>query len=218
MKVQKILLVLSVFITAILFAGNLYANNREKHPIQLQLLGSSVGSGVSLGYHLNNLVFLGVDSSALTYEEESQYSTGDVYEKIELDFSTAIALVRVSPFDSSGFYIQGGVVSRSWEATGTAYDPDNDFTINPSNEWVIIKLKFPDTAANIGIGGNWIWDSGFSLGIGMGTITGGAPTVELKYGGTTTVAEAEAERQKIEDDAEQFSSIGYGYFTIGWNF
>lgn len=187
----------------------------EKKSIQLQLLGSNIGSGAHLGYHLNDMFFVGADMSAISISSDEKDSSGTV--TAELKFSTQVFMLRISPF-SGAFYIQGGMVSRKWdlEATGVSQIGDSG-----ESGTVTAEVKFPRSAANVGLGWNWISDFGLSGGLGLGTIMGGDPKVEMTVTdttGTVTDSDIQEEEDQLKSDMKQFANVPYVHLQIGWNF
>ena len=194
-------------------SGYLFANeNRSNKILQLHFAVSNLGSGLSAGIHLNEYIFLGVDSYSVVFEEEDEVEN----EKVELDFKTTNISVKLFPFENAAFFLQGGFVNRDWEVIGHFYDSNQDGTVTAS-EYVKITVTFPEAATMAGIGAVWIYESGFSLALGAGAITGGAPDVKVE---TTAAAQSDIDREeaRIKDDLEQYKTVGIGYISLGFTF
>ncbi|MGK5091424.1 hypothetical protein WDW89_05315 [Deltaproteobacteria bacterium TL4] len=196
-----------------LVSSSAYAEG--KSPLQIQLAATTVGPGLHAGYHINDVIFLGLEATSTSISQSSTDAAGTV--EATLDFSTQVVMLRVSPFKGS-FFLQGGVVNRSWtvEASGTSLIGDS------GEEGVLaVKVDFPSPAFNVGLGWNWIADFGLSGGLGFGVISGGNPTVDMEAAGVYSVIPDE-EIQKEEDDfadsMSAFATFPYVHINIGWNF
>lgn len=188
----------------------------DKKPIQLQLLGTTVGSGFSGGYHFNDIFFAGLDYSSISLESSSTDESGTV--TVELDFVTQILLLRASPFSGS-FYLQAGAVMRNWEVKGQGASLIGD---SGQSGIVDAKVTFPSPAYNFSLGWNWIAGFGLSGGIGLGIIMGGEPDVELtataESGPPIPEEEVEKEEKEFKDEMAAYKTFPYIVGTIGWNF
>jgi hypothetical protein len=210
MKQARVLLFSLIFCFT---SGYLSAKeNRSDKDFQLHVIGSNLGSGLSAGIHLNKRILLGVDSYSVAVEEEKEDKT----EKIELDFRTTKISAKFFPFEDSAFFLQGGFVYRDWEVIGHFYDSNQDGTVT-ANEYVKITVTFPDAATMAGIGALWIYDSGFSLALGAGAISGGTPDVKIE---AESAAQSDIDREetRIKDDMEQYKTVGIGYISLGFTF
>jgi len=211
---QTITIFITFFLIGMVNITTSFADNsRQERMFQLQALVTTLGSGAALGVQISDMFYVGGDFTSLTYDEKNS----DESERLKLDFSTQIALVRIYPLSSSGLFFQGGVVSRKWTAEGWSYDSNNDGTID-SNEWVKVKLTFPSTATMIGLGGNWIADWGLSFALGLNYITGGAPDVEIETGFAASQSDIDREEARIKEDAKQFETIAQVYLGLGYAF
>jgi hypothetical protein len=215
--IKKIIpfLVLSAFLMTVSMSAMAKDHNRDEKSFQFQAMSTLfLGSGVSIGYHLFNPMYLGVENFGFTFDDDDDYYD----EKTEFDFDTTQVLVRISPFSSSGFYIQAGGVSRTWAAQWTGTDIKND-GIATTNDYATIEVKWPDSGTNVGLGWTWIFDAGFSLNIALATISGDPPEVSIiEDGGGASAAELAAEEAELEDDLAEYKDVGYFAFSIGWNF
>ena len=213
MRMTHFLKVLLVAVLCSFSISTAYA--ADKKPIQIQLGGNLIGTGLGVGYHVNDVVFIGLDYMTASMESESTDTSGTV--KQELDFSTQIFLARISPFSGS-FYFQAGLVSRNWEASATGVSQIGD---SSGVGVVTAKATFPSTGYAFGLGWNWIADFGLSGGLGFGLISGGVPEADLSAvatAGTFNQEDLDEEEKKFQKDMEVFSSFPYAGITIGWNF
>lgn len=184
---------------------------RGEMPIQVQLLSSNIGEGVSLGYNFNSTVFIGVES-LLRKEEivESQVLvTGDL--------TTHQLIARFSVWDDSGFYIELGAASRKWVIEGVGYSCVGDWPDYTCSDQIHIKWEWPAVAGVYGIGWNWIADFGFSGGLGISVYAGEDPELIVEdLNGGATEAQLQYEKKQIESYTN--TAVGSLYFNIGWNF
>jgi len=194
-------------------SGYLFAKeNRSNKDYQLHFIGSNLGSGLSAGIHLNKRILLGIDSYSVEIEEENE----DENEKTELDFRTTQITAKFFPFDDAAFFLQGGFVYRDWEVVGHFYDSNQDGIVT-TNEYVKITVTFPEAATITSIGALWIYDSGFSLALGAGAISGGAPDVKIEADGAAQ-SDIDREEARLKDDMEQYKTVGVGYISLGYTF
>jgi len=184
--------------------------HRFTHKLQFQGIASNLGSGIHGGYHLNNKYYYGLDILTLTIHSSAQSASGGTI-KTDGQLATDIISIRYFPFNSSGFYVHGGVALRNWivDATSTSNSGEEEFTIH---------LEFPRTAAFFGIGGNWITKLGISGGLGVGLIVGDSPTAsgEDKVGNLQT--ELESELDKITNDFQEYATFPLIYGNLGLSF
>jgi len=159
---------------------DLTISDESKKTYQAQIiLLSSLGSGISLYYYFKNDIWFGIDSQS-TSLSETAISGDRKYEGI-LDFITNYLNVRYYLIESTpSFFIQGGLVSRSWSMETVE-------TKVSSNEKIgTYKTKYPSSALSIGLGWNWISDEGISGGIHFISLNGGNPrnTYKMESGWT----------------------------------
>ncbi len=211
---MKKAILLFVSLIFCLISTNIFAEeNRKDDTFQINWLATNLGAGFSAGIFLNENIFFGGESFSIALEDEDE----DNNEKIELDFKTSIISAKYFPFDDSAFFLQGGAVYRDWKVIGHFYDSNNDGTVG-ANEYVKITVTFPDAASMYGLGALWIWDSGFSLGLGAGAISGGAPDVEIEADNGASQDDIDREEARIKDDLEQYKTVGFGYISLGYTF
>lgn len=214
MKLKSLFFTLALTAFFCLLSMNGFA--ADKKPIQLQLLGSTVGSGISGGYHFNDIFYAGLDYTTFSLESSSTDESGTV--TVELDFTTQIVLLRASPFSGS-FYLQAGAVMRTWEVKGQGVSLVGD---SGQSGIVDAKVTFPSPAYNVSLGWNWIAGFGLSGGIGFGAIMGGEPDVELsataESGPAIPQDEIDKEEKEFKDDMAAYKTFPYIVGTIGWNF
>lgn len=183
-----------------------FAGIRDTRSSQIQLLGSNFGSGLSLGYHFGDMLFLGAEYFSITLESEGENTANE--ETVKGDFSTTNLHLRFFPFEGSGFYLQGGLISRVWKITVTGTDVIGDSGQSATYE---LEAKWPSTAINYSLGFNWIADFGLSAGINLGVITGDDP--ELK-GKVDDPSISQADVDKEVDEIEEEEKFGETYSTL----
>ncbi|RLA07683.1 MAG: hypothetical protein DRQ51_05280 [Gammaproteobacteria bacterium] len=185
----------------------------KDRPIQLQVMTSTVGTGIHGGYHINDKFYVGLDHTSYDTKIDDDSSNSSV--EVKLKFNTNILLARYAPFGNV-FYLQAGLVNRSWDvdAVGTEEIGDSGVVAR-----VDANVSFPSTALNVGVGWNWIAKFGLSGGFGVGIINGGAPEVDLSVNNNTiSDADIKKEEDEFEDDLSAFSTFPYLHGFIGYNF
>ena len=71
----------------------------------------------------------------------------------------------------------------------------------------------------VGLGWNWIGDSGFSGGLGIHSLSVGEPEVTITDNtGTANASQIEAEKEYWKDFGSYYASASNIYVNIGWNF
>jgi len=189
---------------------DLTISDESKKTYQAQIiLLSSLGSGISLYYYFKNDIWFGIDSQS-TSLSETAISGDRKYEGI-LDFITNYLNVRYYLIESTpSFFIQGGLVSRSWSMETVE-------TKVSSNEKIgTYKTKYPSSALSIGLGWNWISDEGISGGIHFISLNGGNPrnTYKMESGWTCD----DSCKASYETAVDEFTPTSTGHVNIGYNF
>lgn len=209
-----------ISITNPLQAGDM---ERTTYPVQVQGMGVSfLGNGGSLGLHFTNTFYLGIEGFSNKYKgSESNVSDAGITETYDWEFklSTSILVFRVSPFSESGFYLQLGRVNRTWR-----YVVDFVSEIGDSGQIGIGRgeVTWPSEANDIALGWAWIAAPGISWGLGLGLISGGAPTSKITLNDPvlqdSLQSDIKIEEDKLDKDLKKYSTIPYGYLHLGLNF
>ena len=84
----------------------------DKLPLEFQAITGFPGSGIHVGYHYNDLLFLGAQSMNLKFKFEG---TDDF---TEIDPNTQLLMLRLSPF-SGAFYLTAGPAFLDWKGNGS---------------------------------------------------------------------------------------------------
>ena len=159
---------------------DLKISDESKKPYQAQIiLLSSLGSGISLYYYFKNDIWFGIDSQSTSASASATSSSGNNKYEGNLNFSTNYLSARYYLIESMpSFFIQGGLISRSWTMETVSIKASNNEKIGT------YITKYPSSALNIGLGWNWISDQGMSGGIHFIGIVGGSPlhTYEMESG------------------------------------
>ena len=199
---------------------DLKISDESKKPYQVQIiLFSSLGSGISLYYNFKNDIWFGIDSQS---RSKSAYSTStfvggyktETYSKANANFSTNYLNARYYLFESMpSFFIQGGLVSRSWTIELVESREFNNDRWEPNGKY---NSKYPGSAINIGFGWNWISDQGISGGIHFIKIVGGSPlhTYETESGWTCS----DTCKTNYETTVDELVPNFTGHINIGYNF
>ena len=190
---------------------DLTISDESKKPYQAQIiLLSSLGSGISLYYYFKNDIWFGIDSQSTSGSLTSTSSSGDTKYEVNLNFSTYYLNARYYLIESMpSFFIQGGLVSRSWTIESVSTD------VSTGNKGTF-KTNYPSSALNIGLGWNWISDQGFSGGIHFIGIVGGSPlhTYEMESGWTCD----DSCKASYETTVDEVVPTSTGHVNIGYNF
>jgi len=213
MKKSKIMFAFFLITLVYSFSTINAESNRAKKPTEGQAVITNLGAGIHGGhYFLDGRLFVGMDffSAALSASEDSD--TGGTI-NMDLSLATTLLDVRYHLFESSGFYLQGGLASRNWKLEGTSKDVNGRDEFNITVEW-------PSIGTLVGIGGNWVADFGLSGGVSLGFLMGGAPTLdgEDNSAGGVYQAELDSELSQAEDLFSQYANTPLISAYIGWSF
>ena len=196
---------------------DLKISDESKKPYQVQIiLLSSLGSGISLYYNFKNDIWFGIDSQSRSKHSPTQTSTPPTSttgtnSEANANFSTNYLNARYYLIESMpSFFIQGGLVSRSWTIELVESREFNNDKLGTYN------TKYPGSAINIGFGWNWISDQGISGGIHFIKIVGGSPlhTYEMESGWTCS----DSCKASYETAIDEFVPTSTGHVNIGYNF
>ena len=142
----------------------------DKLPLEFQDITGFTGSGIHVGYHYNDLLFLGAQSMMLNFKFEG---TDDF---TEIDANTQLLVLRLSPF-SGAFYLTARPAFLDWTENGAETGEVADSGVTARISW---KTTFPSTGLLYALGWNWIADFGLSGGFGFGRIAAEPPSVEIE--------------------------------------
>ena len=184
--------------------------NHKTYQAQIILL-SSLGSGVSLYYNFKNDIWFGIDSQSTSASATTTSSSGNTKYEGDLNFSTNYLSARYYLVESMpSFFIQGGLISRSWTMETVSIKASNNEKIGT------YITKYPSSALNIGLGWNWISDQGISGGIHFISIVGGSPlhTYEMESGWTCS----DSCKASYETAIDEVVPTSTGHVNIGYNF
>ena len=193
---------------------DLKISDESKKPYQVQIiLFSSLGSGISLYYNFKNDIWFGIDSQSTSGSASATITSSSGNNKYEgnLNFSTNYLSARYYLVESMpSFFIQGGLISRSWTMETVSIKVSNNDKIGT------YITKYPSSALNIGLGWNWISDQGISGGIHIIGIVGGSPlhTYEMESGWTCSDS-CKASYETAIDELNTNSTL---HLNIGYNF
>ena len=183
----------------------------SKKPYQAQIiLLSSLGSGISLYYNFKNDIWFGIDSQSRSKSASSTSTTGTNSEA-NANFSTNYLNARYYLIESMpSFFIQGGLVSRSWTIELVESRVSNNETLGT------YSTKYPGSAINMGLGWNWISDQGISGGIYFIGIVGGSPLHTYETDSSWTCDDTC--KANYETTVDEFVPTSTLHINIGYNF
>jgi hypothetical protein len=192
---------------------DLKISDESKKPYQVQIiLLSSLGSGISLYYNFKNDIWFGIDSQSTSGSASASSSTSTgTKSEVNVNFSTNYLNARYYLIESMpSFFIQGGLVSRSWTIELVESRVSNNDKLGTYN------TKYPSSAMNIGLGWNWISDQGISGGIHFIGIVGGSPlhTYEMESGWICS----DSCKASYETTVDEIVPTSTGHVNIGYNF
>ena len=199
-------IIILVWLSVFLNAYSLSAENlKETLPLQIQYQDAIFfvgrGKGVSLGYHLNPRIYLGVESFA---------SEGTFVERYE-DEKTSLAFSRFYPISREGvFYLQLGIADFKRISEQREYlFPIEDFHSRSESQ---------GKGTNVGFGWNFIFESGFSFGIGSSSIYGYRVKKKTTITGKGTEEDLARGQQHVEDRRGRRFEDSRTFLYLGWNF
>ena len=113
--------------------------------MEFQAITGFPGNGIRVGYHYNDILFLGAQSIRLEHYWEEE--NGDF---TQVDGSNQLLMLRLSPF-SGTFYLMAGPAFVDWRenAAHTTEVADSGVTARIS-----YKTTFPSRGLLYGLGGN----------------------------------------------------------------
>ena len=192
---------------------DLKISDESKKPYQVQIiLFSSLGSGISLYYNFKNDIWFGIDSQSTSGSASASSSTSTgTKSEVNVNFSTNYLNARYYLIESMpSFFIQGGLVSRSWTIELVESRVSNNETLGT------YSTKYPGSAINMGLGWNWISDQGMSGGIHFIGVIGGSPLHTYETDSSWTCDDnCKANYETVIDEYVPTST---GHVNIGYNF
>jgi hypothetical protein len=216
-------LIILLILTTVPFS--IWSSERSTRPIQLQLVNFS---GVALGYHLSDSIFLGytyVSSMDLTLEPKNPRALygQDYVEKVDVEEKQDQSFeLRISPFDN-GLYFSLGGFSTGRKYQKVIFEKRNRVIPNNTqlaNTKIIIETELePWSGVGFGLGYTAILDFGLSIGLGLLF-----SPVELDPGvsvSTDTTAANDADKQSLKERVEKDygkPNPSLSYLAIGYNF
>ena len=208
----------------ILLPFTIWSSERTSRPVQLQLVNFS---GVALGYHISDSIFLGytyVSSMDLTLEPQNPRALygQDYVEKIDVEENQDQSIeLRISPFDSGLFFSIGGL------STGRKYQKvtfekrnrvlPNDERLDATEIIIETEIK-PWSGVGLGLGYTAIWDFGLSIGLGLiFSPVQLEPDVSVTADPDISAADKQSLTERVEKDFGK-PNPSIGYLAIGYNF
>jgi hypothetical protein len=208
----------------ILLPFTIWSSERTSRPFQLQLVNFS---GVALGYHISDSIFLGytyVSSMDLTLEPQNPRALygQDYVEKIDVEENQDQSIeLRISPFDS-GLYFSIGGLSTGRKYQKVTFEKRN--RVLPNDEQldateIIIETEIkPWSGVGLGLGYTAIWDFGLSIGLGLiFSPVQLEPGVSVKADPDISVVDKQSLKSRVEKDFGK-PNPSLGYLAIGYNF
>ena len=208
----------------ILVPFTIWSSERTSRPVQLQLVNFS---GVALGYHISDSIFLGytyVSSMDLSLEPQNPSALygQDYVEKMDVEENQDQSIeLRISPFDSGLYFSIGGL------STGRKYQKvtfekrnrvlPNDEQLNATAIFIETEIK-PWSGVGLGLGYTAIWDFGLSIGLGMiFSPVQLEPDVNVTADPDLSAADKQSLIERVEKDFGK-PNPALGYLAIGFNF
>ncbi len=211
------------------------ASFREDQSLQLQLLMP----GGLIGYHFNKQIFFGftslsnVDTSTADIDNSTAVTSRllstemvpeGLYGRTYSQSRVLTGQLRISPFDSSGFFLSFGGYQEG-ELRETLYFDSRTRTIGNNSyantSLTMVVVRDPVLAPLFGFGWNWIYGNGISWGFDW---TGGLVNEEVTQAkATITTNNSSVTSGDIALEEEKYSktanlSAAYFTFALGMNF
>ena len=203
-----------------------WADARGERPIQMQV--DTIG--VSLGWHIGKVVYLGVthhaDYSAHRFRRGRFDDRDEIYNQrgvqdADMDFGERNSLeLRLSPWEH-GFYFAVGVLKVKGDRQEVLYDErarvvgDGAYVTGMR---LIVKGK-PKTAGAVGLGFNHVTDFGLSLAVGflLGVDQPDPPEIDVQVTNPAVLqTDIDKFRAEVEDDFDDTPFMFH--LAIGYNF
>ena len=187
------------------------SSQKRKYQVQVILL-SGLGSGGSFNYYLKNNISVGIDSQSMSDSLDTYNSTNTKKYESKYNLSTNYYYGRYYPSnDFTSFFLQGGLVSRSWNIESQGYQVSNN------EKTLKYTTKYPNSGLNFGLGWNWIAEeSGFSGGIYLVGVIGGGP--QHTYVSDTGYTCSDNCKASWEDNINENMRTSALMINLGYNF
>ena len=208
----------------ILLPFTIWCSERAGRPVQLQLVNFS---GVVLGYHISDSIFLGytyVSSMDLSLEPQNPRALygQDYVEKVDVeeDQDQSIEL-RISPFEN-GLYFSLGALSTGSKYQKVTFEKRNRVLPNntqlPSTKIFVVTEVEPWSGLGLGLGYTGIWDFGLSIGLGLIFYPVQLePDVSVTADPDISAADKQSLTERVEKDFGK-PNPSLSYLAIGYNF
>ena len=208
----------------ILLPFTIWCSERAGRPVQLQLVNFS---GVVLGYHISDSIFLGytyVSSMDLSLEPQNPRALygQDYVEKVDVeeDQDQSIEL-RISPFEN-GLYFSLGAFSTGSKHQKVTFEKRNRVLPNdtqlPSTKIFVVTEVEPWSGLGLGLGYTFIWDFGLSIGLGLiFSPVRLEPDVSVTADPDISAADKQSLIERVEKDFGK-PNPSLSYLAIGYNF
>lgn len=217
---------LSGVLLALMAAAPVLADDRAERPIQMQV----DGLGVTLGWHISELVYVGVTHHASTdiYNVRGGYFDEDdeIYNQrgvLDAEMRTGHSNsfeVRLSPWEH-GFYFAFGVLRVEGNTQDILYD-ERARVVGDGAYVTGIRLRVQGkakTAGALGIGFNHVFDYGLSLGAGflIGLDQPDPPEIDVQVTNPAVLqSDIDKFRAEVDDDFDDTPVMFH--LAIGYNF
>ena len=229
------MILILIFTMNIIYAEE--SKYREDKPLQVQLL---LNGGALIGYHFNDQILLGITSitnindreAVTTFDNatvqsnllEAEILPEGLYGKTYEQGRILTGQLRISPWNTSGFFLSFGGYQEGSRKETLYFDKRDrkigDTTYSDTSIKIIVE-RDPVLAPLLGIGWNWINESGFSWGLDL---TGGIVNDKTTKATATLLTEntsvTSGDIAVEEEKYRKSSDLSASYFTIalGMNF
>ncbi len=228
------LILILIFTLNIIYAKE--SKYREDKGLQVQLL---INGGALIGYHFNDQIFLGgtsitnINEVEAALDDDNKIQSGlldteilpeGIYGKKYEQERILTGQLRISPWDTSGFFLSFGGYQEGSRKETLYFDRRDrkigDTTYSNTSITIIVE-RDPVLAPLLGIGWNWIYENGFSWGFDL---TGGIVNEKITKAKATVLTEntsvTNGDLAIEEEKYRKSSDLSASYFTIamGMNF
>ena len=214
MNSRMLIRALSISIGVLFFSTTIPSNsnasslNDKNAQIQVVVL-SNLGPGLSFSYRFSENLWLNLEGQSLSGNMSEDSSDGSTTEKSGFDSQTSYLNIRyyLAALADSVFF-QTGLVNRDWEAK-------KEIDSSGSGERkAVYRVDYPEDGYNLGIGKNWIFNSGLTTSINLVRLITGEPSINYELGNnwecnSACQADFESDVNKYSPKYVIFLNVGY---------
>ena len=210
---QKFIKILCTSIGVLLFCTvtplNSNASSLNDKDFQSQaIVLSNLGPGLSFSYQFIKHLWLSLEGQSLSGDMSEDSNDGSATEKSGFDSQTSYLNIRYYLVSVDGLFFQTGLVNRNWEAKKEIYSKQN------GERKAVYRVDYPEDGYNLGIGKNWIFNSGLTTSINLVRLITSEPSINYEIGNnwecnSACQADFESDVNKYSPKYVIFLNVGY---------